>query len=67
MDIVDDHERDEPRAENERLQERAAYAERVWRELGASREQLQAEVERLRAEVKRLRAVLDEIAAEDDE
>jgi chromosome segregation ATPase len=36
------------RAEVEQLTHRAAYAERVWKELGASREQLQAEVERLK-------------------
>jgi|SRR5215471_6079820 len=36
-------------AEIERLTHRALYAERVWKELGASREKLQAENERLRA------------------
>lgn len=38
----------EAHAEIEQLTHRAEYAERVWKELGASREQLQAEVESLK-------------------
>jgi flagellar biosynthesis regulator FlbT len=50
--LLAESEEERLRAENERLIERALYAEKVWRALGASREQLQAENERLRAELR---------------
>jgi hypothetical protein len=53
------------RAEVEQLTHRAIYAERVWRELGASRKQLQAENERLTRQVAGMRATLTDFADPD--